>query len=276
MELIGAKLKKIRLEKGLTLEDAQKKTKIQLKLLKAIEDGSTANVNLVYLKSFIKIYCNFLGIDYRDYLPEYRDPLAVLRRSRAPQPPPAQTGQAKPVSFIQSASSKMSAPRTLISVSTLAGIGVALLIVVGLFVLGKAILSKRSGPPRVAAASAAQSKTARRQQASKTKKTSVDTPVVKPQIIIPTTASSTQGVRLTLSAREDVWVKIKSDGKLLYYGILKKGRFDTWQARERITLNVGNAGVVDLNVNGQVISSIGRRGQIINDIVITKEGLSVP
>jgi hypothetical protein len=84
------------------------------------------------------------------------------------------------------------------------------------------------------------------------------------------------GVRLTIAAREDCWVKVKSDGKLLYYGILKKGRYDSWQAKDKIVLNLGNAGVVDINVNGQVISSIGRRGQVINDITITKDGLSIP
>ncbi|MGE5197919.1 MAG: DUF4115 domain-containing protein, partial [Deltaproteobacteria bacterium] len=91
----------------------------------------------------------------------------------------------------------------------------------------------------------------------------------------PTIASAGSGVKLTISAREDCWIKVKSDGKLLYYGILKKGRFDSWQAKDKINLFLGNAGVVDLNANGQVITNLGRKGQVLGDIVITKEGLSV-
>lgn len=80
---------------------------------------------------------------------------------------------------------------------------------------------------------------------------------------------------MTISAKEDCWIKVKSDGRLLYHGVLKKGRSDSWQAKEKINLFLANAGVVDLNVNGQVITSLGRRGQVINDIVITKSGLTV-
>ena len=54
METIGAKLKKIRLEKGLTLEEAHKQTKIHLNILKAIEDESLVNFNPVYIKGFLK------------------------------------------------------------------------------------------------------------------------------------------------------------------------------------------------------------------------------
>ena len=63
----GAELKKIRLEKGIRLEEIHKKTKIHINILKAIEGDSLTDLNPVYLRGFIKIYCNFLGLDPKDY-----------------------------------------------------------------------------------------------------------------------------------------------------------------------------------------------------------------
>ena len=57
MESPGARLKKIRLEKGISLEEVHKKTRIHLDLLKAIEEDSLINLSPVYTKGFLKIYC---------------------------------------------------------------------------------------------------------------------------------------------------------------------------------------------------------------------------
>src|SRR3989338_7892361 len=73
MESAGAKLKSARLQKGLSLEEAHKKTKIHLNILKAIEEDSLINFSPVYIKGFLKIYCKFLGVDPRDCMPDYKE-----------------------------------------------------------------------------------------------------------------------------------------------------------------------------------------------------------
>jgi cytoskeletal protein RodZ len=262
MELVGAKLKKIRLEKGFSLEEINKKTKIHLNVLKAIEEGSVGDLNPVYLRSFIKIYCKFLGVDYKDFIADYRFPHTSVKYTPAPN-----VQSDKPVSFIPSASTKMGSLRSYrkIKLSTVIIIVAAVLFLFGVFSLGKFIASRRGKtPPKRASASRIAPV-----------KTGSEARFQKPQIIPTGSAGSIAGVKLTISAREDCWIKVKSDGKLLYYGILKKGRFDSWQAKGKINLYLSNAGAVDLNVNGQVITSLGRKNQTIGDIVITKEGLSV-
>src|SRR4030042_228331 len=74
MESTGGTLKKIRLEKGLSLEEVHKKTKLHLNILRAIEEDSLLDFNPVYVKGFLKIYCNFLGVDCQDYIPGYKEP----------------------------------------------------------------------------------------------------------------------------------------------------------------------------------------------------------
>ena len=82
-------------------------------------------------------------------------------------------------------------------------------------------------------------------------------------------------LRIALRAKEDCWLRVKVDGKLIFQSVLKKGRQESWKGKERIELDVGNAGALILEVNGRVFSPLGRRGQVIKDILITKEGLSI-
>ena len=63
---------------------------------------------------------------------------------------------------------------------------------------------------------------------------------------------------------------------MVFQNILKKGRYESWQADQKIEFSLGNAGVVDLEVNGKLVSNLGRRGQVIKNIVITREGLTIP
>jgi len=265
MELIGAKLKKIRLEKGLTLEEVHKKTKIHLNVLKAIEEGSVVDLNPVYLKGFMKIYSKFLGVDFKDEQARFK-------------PINTPDNQAKPVSFIQSASAKMGSLGSPRKIQLSAVIIFAVIFLFVIFGLGKIIAFKRSrrlAQKNIKSYEATQVRASQKVESSKAQKARVLNVIPKPQIIQIGSGNNASGVRLTINAREDCWIKVKSDGKLLYHGILKKGRPDNWVAKEKINLTLGNAGAVDLNVNGQVITSLGRKGQVIKDIVITRGGLSV-
>ena len=98
MEPIGEKLKKARLEKGLTLEEVHRKTKIHLNVLKAIEEGSLVNFSPVYIKGFLKIYCKFLGIEYSDSLFDHKQIQPSLKpaaqeKIKMPYRPASEAGQ---------------------------------------------------------------------------------------------------------------------------------------------------------------------------------------
>jgi cytoskeleton protein RodZ len=91
----------------------------------------------------------------------------------------------------------------------------------------------------------------------------------------PVKKEASVGIRLGLHAKDDCWVQLKLDGKTMFQNILKKGRFEVWQAKERIDLFLGNVGNVELELNGKIIPSLGRRGQALKNIVITKDGLRI-
>jgi len=267
MESPGAKLKRIRLEKGLSLEEVHKKTKIHLDILKSIEEDSLVNFSPVYIKGFLKIYGNFLGVDISEFVFVPRADTIV---KKAPQEKLGAFSLFKLHSFNLSAIK----PKINIKIMSLVILGLVLLI--GIFYLGKGISSLR----------ASRAQAAKRSVLLTEKKVDKKTTVLKTQIKLPLKAKPknqdiknpakkifTSGVRLTIHAKEDCWVQLKADGKLIGRNVLKKGKTETWQAKEKIEFSLNNAGAVDLEVNNKSIPSLGRRNQAIKNALVNKEGL---
>ncbi|MDA8235364.1 MAG: helix-turn-helix domain-containing protein [Clostridia bacterium] len=74
MNGIGIKLKNERENKGLSLQEAAIATKIRLKYLEAIENGSFEIIPAeVYLKGFLKIYGDYLGLKGQTLVNEYKE-----------------------------------------------------------------------------------------------------------------------------------------------------------------------------------------------------------
>ncbi|MFA5351311.1 MAG: helix-turn-helix domain-containing protein, partial [Candidatus Omnitrophota bacterium] len=255
-EPIGARLKKIRQEKGLSLEEVRKKTKIHLNILKAIEGDSLTNLSPIYLKGFLKIYCNFLGLDPKECVPGHKEAAPVsstvvsLKEEKKSLKPPA---------FLEKTSLK---PESSASHKGIRNIIVFVLIVIVLaifiFKVGKFISSRK---PQIKPKAAAQ------------------VPVAKPQVAekIKLPKAISGGVSLVVSAKENCLVLVKVDGKVVLHRVLEKGRSDSWKAKEKIELSLGNAAAVDLIVNGQRFTKLGRKGQQLKNILITeKDGLRIP
>jgi len=250
MESVGTKLKNLRLQKGLSLEEVHKKTKIHLNILKAIEEDSLINFSPVYIKGFLKIYCKFLGVDPRDCIPDYKEPKAKISY--------VSDFQEKPVSSFKIPSFKL-LPLKAIHIKIIVTIILILIFIIGLFNLGKFISFKASRVSRRAELSAViSSKTDNRVPVTKLQ----NSPVVKI-------------ITLDIHAKENCFIQVKADSRVIFQNILKKGRSESWQAKDKIELSLGNAGVVELEVNGKRISGLGRRGQAIKNILITKEGLNI-
>lgn len=242
MESVGTRLKKIRLEKGFGLEEVQKKTKIHIKILKAIEEDGLINFSPVYIKGFLKIYCKFLGVDPRDFIADYKEPQgqSVLINGLN-----AQYGSKKSIFF---------------KIRPLAISLAAVVLIILFFNLGKSVSANW----------------ARMRQARRNKKDFAQK-IEKQQGLVPkiVLADTSPGIRLGVRAREDCLVQVKVDGRLVFHHLLRRGRTENWQAKEKIELSLSNAGVVDLQVNERVIPPLGRRGQAVKNILINKEGLNI-
>ena len=71
---LADKLKKARLEKGLSLSDVQKKTNINIKYLDILERGEYEKLpGNIYVRSWLKIYGKLLGLPVLELLEDYKD-----------------------------------------------------------------------------------------------------------------------------------------------------------------------------------------------------------
>ena len=325
----GAELKKIRLEKGISLEEVQKRTKLQLNILKAIEGDGITDLSPVYLKGFLKIYCNLLGVDPKDYTAQPKEPRGQAVPAAAPsvlpkaeprpqpkpqpqqpksqsQPQPKPQSQPRPklqiyekfVSFLGKVVKKVQGLKVhlpLLKKLALTAIAVALIVFVfyhlGRFVSSqhRAYLARKKTQAAQAAKPVARKpveKTAPKTAVKTTSKTTTTVPATSPAVapaatpvVAPETKAapkeSVSGIRLGVRARENCWIFVKVDGKVVFQRTLEKGRFESWQAKDKIELSVGNAASVELEVNGQLFSNLGRKGQALKNIVITKDGLNI-
>jgi len=274
MESTAERLKKKRLEKGLSLEEVQKKTKIHLNILQALEGDSLTHLSPVYLQGFLKIYCKFLGVDPKDFMPGHKEPKPKAAQAPVIKSAPSSDREDKKTAveplkfpeFLKNASLKLGSFRP--SRNLKRGLIFVLVVFVasfGLFKLGKTIASRRQ-------LAAAQSKA----QAKKERESVKVTPKPQAQEVKQTSAPArSTEIRMTLKARENCLVALKVDGKTVFHRVLEKGRSESWKAKERMDLSLGNAGVVELQVDGQLFTNLGRRGQALKNIVITKKGLDI-
>jgi cytoskeletal protein RodZ len=274
MESAGERIKKLRLEKGISLEEVQKKTKIHLNILKALEGDSLTDLSPVYLKGFLKIYCNFLGVEPKDYIPDYKETQTVVKNADTsgylldrPEKAP---------SFLKTTSLKLSSFKPTKEFKTVSiFIVIIIFIAIGLFNLGKFVSSRRVHLAQGRPSPVAEKKdNAKAQKVQKSKAITGVTPKPQPKKIT-SQRESPSVIRLIIRARENCWVFLKADGRVVFQRVLEKGRFESWQAKDKIELSLGNAGAVELEVNGQLFSNLGRKGESRKNIVITKEGLDI-
>ncbi|CAA7625066.1 Protein conserved in bacteria [Magnetospirillum sp. LM-5] len=103
-------------------------------------------------------------------------------------------------------------------------------------------------------------------------------PTAEPPAESPTlkmTSQDSSGSRVTLTATgDDCWVQVREmDGQLLMSRLLRKGDSYSVPNRPGLTLMVGNAGALDVSVDGKKAPSLGSSGMVRRDIRLDPDKL---
>jgi hypothetical protein len=77
--------------------------------------------------------------------------------------------------------------------------------------------------------------------------------------------------RVDIKANEPAWVSIYENDKLTFARVLESGQTKTVESSGKIRLQLGNAGGVELAVNGKPSGSLGHKGQV-RVIEVTADG----
>ncbi len=283
----GEWLQQRREELGISLEQAEAETRIRMRSLKALESGDVdALPDPVVGRGFLRNYATYLGLDPKE---------AQIRFSQLSPTPelesPPMASEASPFEgpFDPLPLHKMPSffrRRQRVGILLAAVLLVAALSAAAWF--GYPYLMQWWSPvnptpqPTLAATFTSQPPTATSLPTVVTKEpaspeatlAAASTPTLEvsppPTIRVSPSPSPTTpvyaGVFLELVFTDTSWVQVTVDGVRQFQGELAKDTYRSWYGQERIELRLGNAGVVQVTVNGQQLGALGELGEVVDQV----------
>ena len=235
---LGSLITQARKSAGLSIDDLSESTNIRGALLREIESNNFVNCGgETYARGHLRNIATKLGVDPQEFLTAFEDEQMHVDRSMKDL-------------LVENSVMKKSEEARKVSWKVLATISVASLFVVG---LGQIIISNTASvdiPEPIASVSATPSES------------SEPTPTSSEQ---PTVSTGT-GVELIITAaRAKSWLFVSdAAGRTLFSGQIARGTSKTFSTDVALNVKVGNAGGVDLTVNGKNIESIGADGEVVS------------
>jgi cytoskeletal protein RodZ len=93
------------------------------------------------------------------------------------------------------------------------------------------------------------------------------TPKLSPKENIQSATEAIPSLRLEFAVTEKCWISVDSDGSSVIRTILEPGEVKSFSADENFLIVVGNAGGVQLKLNGRPVRPLGRPGEVIKMII---------
>ena len=275
MGSLGTYLRELRSARDVSLDEVTRATRVGRAHLEALETEDLASLPApVFVKGFIRAYCEFLQTNPAEALSRYRE--LTGERSHAANP-----------GHLDARGSGLGRGPVFVSVILLIVLGAALFLLNS----GRGSSSRAARPPSApvtaptappAAAPAPVAPAASRAQEVATAPAPVAAaPVPAPAAQPPAATSSPVvaaavppqgGQRLVLKALEPTWIRVQIDGVRSVEELLPAGASREWSAEKRFVLTVGNAGGITLELNGRPLPPIGAPGTVIRELVLPADG----
>ncbi|MBW4538065.1 MAG: DUF4115 domain-containing protein [Myxacorys chilensis ATA2-1-KO14] len=234
---LGMRLRDLRQQKDIPLEEIAGKTRIQPRLLRAIEQGKLEELpEAVYIHSFLRQYANALGLNGVQFASEFPtiSGLPAFRSTRSWRSLPG--AQLRPMHLY-----------------------LLYMVLIVAAVNGLSLLVNRSAQSPVATADL---------QTLRPIPSVMLGPVSPAQLSVSKVGAKNQpkgvqkSVRLGVTLTEQSWVRVVADGKTEFEGVLLEGSQKTWSADKQLVIRAGNAGGVLVAFNDEQANIMGQPGTI--------------
>lgn len=232
---LGSMVTKARMDAGLTIDDLAAVTNLRASALREIEkDNFSPCGGETYARGHLRNIAAIVNIDPQIFLTAFEDEQMRVDRSIR--------DHLKDSSVIRADNE----PRK-ISWKILIAISLVTMLVIA---FGQIVVSSNSTPdiPLAVQESAA--------------------PTQSPEVSAPSEEimSTGQGVKVVITAtRATSWLFVSdSNGTTLFSGQISTGGSRSFSSSEQLNLRIGNAGGVDLVVNGKKLEPLGINGQVVS------------
>jgi cytoskeletal protein RodZ len=257
---VGKRLREAREKKSLTIEQVQKQTKIHSTVLISLEEGRPNDtLTDTYIRSFLKKYAQFLGINSVELLKEY---FPARTENPAPNVIPSQENVLPEETHI---------PQKFLHIAGLAVAALVALMMI-IFIAGKVSTALKKPAPvqqKKSVTPAAKKKiSAKSVKAIHKKKLAAKANSETKELI-----SKTTPLMLEIKVKEAVLVKLKKDGILFFDRVLPAGIVERTEADSSIELDIAKAGSLELTLNGRPIDLKGK--DVITGLEITRKGVRI-
>lgn len=253
MGAFGQTLRQAREDLGASLAEAERETRISRRYLEALEsEDEEALPAAVYTRGFIKIYCQYLGLN-PDGMADLFGPQQALVDNVQIRPIPAEISQPR------------SAPvRPVVAVA-----GLVLFALLVVYLWGQ-YTSFQENIGRL--------ETAPTTRASSTPFVVAPTPSPPPPALSgqppaspaagpsPGPNGPERGLIVDARVTERTWLEVWVDGRSVMAETVQAGFTRSFTAEQQVRVRVGNAAGVQMIVNGSAQGPLGARGQAVDAI----------
>lgn len=258
---------------GRSLKDVSQKTRIRAAYLEAIESGRFRSLpEQTYAESFIRTYARELGFDSGAILPHYRKYLrdrAGVQADQAGRVPEKAFREAKPRADLSRwLRERMTVFHRVKAHLNLLGWAAAVVLVVGavFFFFVFTDEERESGMPSAPSAESVAKDTpaevpAKPSEPAREEGKQESAAAAQAQ---PDMGPGAMPLKLVITATETTWVRIKEDENPSYQILLKTGDALERQAEKVFTIDVGNAGGIDVRFQGKTLGPLGKKGEVVH------------
>ena len=233
---LGSMISKARLDARLSIEDLSASTNIRPQLLRDIESNNFLTCGGdTYARGHIRNIAQRLGVDPQIFLTIFEDEQMHVDRSMQDM-------------LVETNAMRQPEEVRKISWKVLATLSIGSLGIAGLVQIIVSNTSSPSVPAPITSVSASPTASAE------------PTPSDEP------TVSTGTGVEVVITAsRAKSWLFVSdASGRTLFSGQISAGTIKTFSSDASLNFKIGNAGGVDLVVNGKKIDSIGGDGEVVS------------
>ncbi|HEY7303984.1 MAG TPA: RodZ domain-containing protein [Bryobacteraceae bacterium] len=286
MQSVGQRLREARLQRERSLEDVSASTRIAVKNLLAIEADEFSKLGSPFLyKSFVRQFARELELSDDQFESNVQAAASTI-------PEPLMPGQG-PGPFPAVSALPIPRRRSFKWLHSLASL------IVMIFACSTVYSMWQSSRPNLQASFrelvSALANGAKRTSVSRTASkplrranvapsaghvsdgVSKAAPRVEAEPVTPASAAPSEpegGYRIELSAIEPTWLSIILDGRRAFSGILEAMDTKVLEARDNVRIRTGNAGGVNVVLNGKALGAIGPRGQV-RTVIFTRDAYEI-
>jgi cytoskeleton protein RodZ len=240
---VGAQLRSTREARGLTLETMAHRTRVQPRILTAIEENDLRSIPpKPFGRGFVRAYAREVGLDPERAVHDYFGQFP----SATPEPAPKRTDYEPPQG------SSWVVPAT--------GIAVLVMLIAWGLRGGDAATEVAATSDTIGTTGSSAAVAAAREASSAA--AAAPAPASTPPAPSAAPRATPGEVNVVLTVNAPTWITASTDGKRAIYRVLQPGSREQLTAAKEIIVLTGNAGGVELTINGRSAGPMGKSGQV--------------